>query len=1092
MIYPEKGREREEKEKRSSIRPLPRKYLAPLAIAALVAAMTPLSALLTVQNSYAMGPPGSACTNRYDGTITSLVVNNGTKSYDIINDHVTGFDARVSKGYSATIKIHFPAASSQNNTSPGQYWFWSDAYGVRQGSCNDGGAANSDTVLNLPNIKDAFITDDLQYHQGIQQVQYYVHWSALAGDVDAQYSVQWINDTGSTAVSSSNSTSSQPPSSSTSSSSSASPPPSTLPINPIFSAIGVGLKPGAIAVNSAMDKVYVSNGGSSSVSVIDGSSDRVVVTIPTGNDTFGIAANPNTSKVYVANSGAISVIDSSSNTVIKSIKGVGTLPSFVAINPQTNKVYVTGEDIPAKMYVIDGQTDNVTGSIALGGRGAVAVNQNTNTIYAFNGVNAQGQPVISAIDGNSKSITANITLPGQSVGFPIAVDEKANRIYVADTAHNSAYIIDGSTNKVVATVPISGIASVIAANSIAGKAYAANSTGVVGIDGSSGSVTNFIPLQYAPTAIAANTVTSKVYVAAQKGPCDYGAGVVYVLNATALNSPTPVTSPPPLPPEDCSQLQVFTDYNGSSFNGANVSLSQGGVMVHSSISSPATFALQNGEQYMLSVPSKAGNNYVFDHWNDGASSATRSISIQGATTIYAIYKLAASSSSTGSISTTISQSGSGSGSTSGSGSGSSSLQPPTQPPSSNPATNPEPQPPSEPQLPSAGSGNTSLNPLQSSNPQSQTPSSPSNSSPTTTASSGTNATTITVHAMRIPSQYWAPTFVEAGAQMYFYLENSTGAFLQSVFADERGYTFTGLQPGQNYFLVANDCYHCHGGQHIVHFVHWEDGTTNRVRELTTGANASAFFEFIPPSGGTGATTATTSVSASSGTGGSQPFTSSGSNAQQGSTQQTNTASNNNSTGNINFDQLLSQLESLGNATSANQTGTTQTSSIIAKQIATQSNPPPAMPGIFKYVPPATLISGGISHNATTLTAIQGLEVIPNPQAKVPATESTTLSNGTIVNLLFFGDQPESTIVAAQRINDNNSAGSQDTTVASSGTNSSNSSAYTMLFDNMCKPYDQLCQNAYKVNASAGDYLLLISSHHMNYNAYYLLKVRVDG
>lgn len=327
--------------------------------------------------------------------------------------------------------------------------------------------------------------------------------------------------------------------------------------------------------------------------------------------------------------------------------------------------------------------------------------------------------------------------------------------------------------------------------------------------------------------------------------------------------------------------------------------------------------------------------------------------------------------------------------------------------------------------------------------------------------------------------------------MYFYLENSTGAFLQSVFADERGYTFTGLQPGQNYFLVANDCYHCHGGQHIVHFVHWEDGTTNRVRELTTGANTSAYFEFIPPPE---AAAPTTSISASSGAGSSQPFAGSapGSTTQSGSTQQTNSA-NNNATGNINFDQLLSQLEALGNVTSANQTGTTQTASIIAKQVATQSNPPPAIPGIFKYVPPATLISGGISHNATTLTAIQGLEVIPNPQANVPATESTTLHNGTVVNLLFFGDQPESSILAAQRINSSNGAGAEDMRLASTDANSSSSdSAYTTLFDNMCKPYDQLCQNAYKVNASAGDYLLLISSHHMNYNAYYVLKVRVDG
>src|SRR4029077_362035 len=88
---------------------------------------------------------------------------------------------------------------------------------------------------------------------------------------------------------------------------------------------------------------------------------------------------------------------------------------------------------------------------------------------------------------------------------------------------------------------------------------------------------------------------------------------------------------------------------------------------------------------------------------------------------------------------------------------------------------------------------------------------------TSTSSSTTSATTsttsviggITVYAHRIPATYWDPCFATSssnpqhpgitscsgpGASMYVALLDSNGNLVQEGYADENGYTFTGLNP----------------------------------------------------------------------------------------------------------------------------------------------------------------------------------------------------------------------------------------------------------------------------------------------------------
>ncbi|MER3520734.1 MAG: hypothetical protein C4317_00185 [Acidimicrobiia bacterium] len=65
--------------------------------------------------------------------------------------------------------------------------------------------------------------------------------------------------------------------------------------------ISVGSGPRRVATNPQTNRVYVTNTGSSNVSVIDGSSNAVIATVAVGTFPFGVATNPQTNRVYVTN-----------------------------------------------------------------------------------------------------------------------------------------------------------------------------------------------------------------------------------------------------------------------------------------------------------------------------------------------------------------------------------------------------------------------------------------------------------------------------------------------------------------------------------------------------------------------------------------------------------------------------------------------------------------------------------------------------------------------------------------------------------------------------------------------------------------------
>src|SRR5262249_59212836 len=110
---------------------------------------------------------------------------------------------------------------------------------------------------------------------------------------------------------------------------------STLRHFPILIALLVaalcGCNQAADPMPNYREDAYVTNGGSSTVTVVDLRSLSIRATVPVGRNPTGVTANPRKNEIYVANadSNNISVIDAESNKVVFTI-GVHRGPYFVA------------------------------------------------------------------------------------------------------------------------------------------------------------------------------------------------------------------------------------------------------------------------------------------------------------------------------------------------------------------------------------------------------------------------------------------------------------------------------------------------------------------------------------------------------------------------------------------------------------------------------------------------------------------------------------------------------------------------------------------------------------------------------------------
>jgi DNA-binding beta-propeller fold protein YncE len=187
---------------------------------------------------------------------------------------------------------------------------------------------------------------------------------------------------------------------------------------------------------------------------------------PCAGASNAVAVNPMTSRVYVScgnsqTGGGIVIYDgivlSQASVKIPTAPLasalLGAQPTGLAVNPNTNRVYVVGMTSPTSLDVLDASTYQLRASIAglpdqstdymIAGYNflplprPVAVNTLTNTIFVVNSVTS----TISVFDGNANTLKATIPIPtpaGAVVSQPLPPNTLLSEIKPGNTFYNGS------------------------------------------------------------------------------------------------------------------------------------------------------------------------------------------------------------------------------------------------------------------------------------------------------------------------------------------------------------------------------------------------------------------------------------------------------------------------------------------------------------------------------------------------------------------------------------------------------------------------------------------------------------------------------
>jgi YVTN family beta-propeller protein len=263
--------------------------------------------------------------------------------------------------------------------------------------------------------------------------------------------------------------------------------------------------------NPINNKVYAA--GQDSVTIIDGTTNNIITTVPRGipKEIGAMVWNSINNKVYVANDSSdnVTVIDGVTNNVIATVP-VGDFPGWAVYNSTNNKVYV-GNHYESSVSVIDGATNNVIATIPTGERPCAGVwNSTNNKFYSLNGI---GGFDITVIDGATNNVIT--TIFGGNVCSDGVWNSTNNKLYALNYYSSGVRIIDCTSDKFIYTTTVGSSPYAAVWNSRKNRVFVANShsDNVSVIDGATNLVTHTIPVGDYPWRIIYNSTNDRIYVA---------------------------------------------------------------------------------------------------------------------------------------------------------------------------------------------------------------------------------------------------------------------------------------------------------------------------------------------------------------------------------------------------------------------------------------------------------------------------------------------------------------------------------------------------------------------------------------------------
>jgi serine/threonine-protein kinase len=287
--------------------------------------------------------------------------------------------------------------------------------------------------------------------------------------------------------------------------------------------IKVGNSPRNVALSADGQRLYATNRGDDTVSVVDTATDEVVETMAVGDGSGpeGIALTPDgrTSFVVDNDAAAVDVIDNTTGTVRRTIP-VSVSPTDVAVGADGKTAYVTTTDGGALLAL---DTREVVKAIGADGRPqSLALSSDGRTAYVTDG----GTNSLLTVDTTDFRVIGRIPVGAGPDGVALSPDGQT--AYVVDIDDNALSVVNLAGGTVVATIAVGQRPISVAVHPDGRTAYVTNneSGSVSVIDTGSRSLVGSVSVGSHPEAVAMAPDGSRAYVV------NSGDGTISVLDPT--------------------------------------------------------------------------------------------------------------------------------------------------------------------------------------------------------------------------------------------------------------------------------------------------------------------------------------------------------------------------------------------------------------------------------------------------------------------------------------------------------------------------------------------------------------------------------